>query len=168
MCDFIRTYKNILDYDWYIKIRPEVKLLEPINFNILSDMAINARARVYRGPKKIVYGMSINGDDEWKNVGDCYYDDIQKEIVLDDILYIFHNNMIKNNAFESINYSSIENEWFQTNIIQNKAFNRDKYDNVENEWYHTTCWVYNKIKLNVIGINLELVHYKRSSGHINI
>ena len=75
ICDFISDNINTLDYDWYIKTRPEVKLLEQINFKILSNTSINARARVYRGPKQIIHGMSVNGsNDIWKNVGDCFFD----------------------------------------------------------------------------------------------
>ena len=48
ICDFITEYKNELDYDWYIKIRPEVFLFENIPFHQLSNQAINARARVYK------------------------------------------------------------------------------------------------------------------------
>jgi hypothetical protein len=81
ICDFITENKNNLDYDWYIKIRPDLKLLENINFSMLSDTAINARARFYRGPKQIEYGMSINGEGGFKDVGDCYFDTIEKEII---------------------------------------------------------------------------------------
>ncbi len=40
ICDFITDYKSKLNYDWYIKFRPDMKLLENINFNILSKTAI--------------------------------------------------------------------------------------------------------------------------------
>jgi hypothetical protein len=53
LCDFITDYKSELDYDWYMKIRPDINLLEQIPFNTLLDRAINARARVYFGPKKL-------------------------------------------------------------------------------------------------------------------
>ena len=42
ICDFITQYKAELDYDWFIKIRPDIKLLEPINFEVLSDTAISS------------------------------------------------------------------------------------------------------------------------------
>ena len=77
ICDFITDYKSELNYDWYMKIRPDIKLLENINFNVLSENAINARARVYYGPKQIKYGMSVNGEGCWNNSGDCYYDDYE-------------------------------------------------------------------------------------------
>ena len=73
ICDFITKYKDQLDYDWFVKSRPENKLLEPIQFGLLLDNAINARARVYRGPKKIKYGCSVNGEGQWKDVGDVFF-----------------------------------------------------------------------------------------------
>ena len=59
ICDFITDYKTELQYDWYMKIRPDIKLLENINFNMLCENSINARARVYYGPKQIKYGNSL-------------------------------------------------------------------------------------------------------------
>ena len=145
MCDFITEYKNDLDYDWYIKIRPDLRLLEKINFETLSDTSINARARVYNGPKKILYGMSVNGDGIWKHIGNCYYDDCEKETVLDDMMYIFHHNVILMNAFEKF-----------------------EVDERENEWLHTNIWKSRNINLNVIGIYVENTTHKIYSGNVNI
>jgi hypothetical protein len=145
ICDFITEYKNTLNYDWYIKIRPDLRLFEKINFEILSDTKINGRARVYTGPQKILYGMSINGDGIWKNTGDCYYDDSEKEIILDDMIYIFHHNVILMNAFEK----------FDSN-------------EPENEWVHTNLWKCRNINLNVIGINLQNTKHYAYSGNVNI
>jgi hypothetical protein len=145
MCDFITNFKSILNYDWYIKIRTEVKLLEPLNFNIMSDNAINARARVYTGPKQIQYGCSVNGEGIWKNVGDCHYDAREKIVLLDDMIYVFHNNIIINGGFNFINYNERQTEWYQSKN-----------------------WIHNKIKLNVVGINLECTKYNTFSGNINM
>ena len=145
MCDFITEYKHDLDYDWYIKIRPDLRLLEKINFETLSDTSINARARVYNGPKKILYGMSVNGDGIWKHIGNCYYDDCEKETVLDDMMYIFHHNVILMNAFEKF-----------------------EVDERENEWLHTNIWKSRNINLNVIGIYVENTTHKIYSGNVNI
>lgn len=146
ICDFITEYKSELDYDWYMKIRPEVKLLDNIPFDILSDSAINARARVYNGPKKIKYGMSVNGEGTWKNTGSCAYAHTENNIILDDMLYIFHKNIIQNNAFEKIPESNIR----------------------QNEWLHTSIFNERGIKLNVIGINLCFTKYNNFSGNINM
>lgn len=146
ICDFISEYKNSLNYDWYIKIRPDIKLIEPINFKKLCDKSINARARFYDGPKSIMYGMSINGDGPWKNIGNCFYSEYEKDIILDDMLYIFHNNVIINGGFDN-------------NII---------IDDYQMEWTHTKFWKSNNINLNVIGIFMENTSYNAFSGHLNI
>lgn len=146
ICDFITEYKSQLDYDWYMKIRPDIKLFDNIDFNMLSDNAINARARVYNGPRKIKYGMSINGEGIWKNIGDCHYADSEHNIILDDMLYIFHKNIVQNNAFEKI----------APFIVR------------EDEWVHTYVFNERKIQLNVIGINLCITKYDCYSGNINM
>jgi len=146
ICDFITDYKSELNYDWYMKIRPDIKLLENINFNMMSENAINARARVYHGPKKIKYGMPINGEGCWKNIGCCYYEDNEHSVILDDMLFIFHKKIIELNPFNKIDNESGEwPEWQQTRIFN-------------------SC----KIPLNVIGIHLVNTRYNAFSGHLNM
>jgi hypothetical protein len=145
ICDFITEYKSDLDYDWYMKIRPEVKLFDIDFFHMLSENAINARARVYNGPKKIKYGMSVNGEGCWENIGDCHYADSEHNIILDDIIYIFHKNIVEKNAFEKITPLQREAEWQQSSLFNER-----------------------QIQLNVIGINLCLTKYNAFSGNINI
>jgi len=146
VCDFITDYKSELHYDWYMKIRPEVKLFDHIPLHMLSENAINARARVYTGPRKIKYGMSINGEGPWKNIGDCLYDETEHNVVLDDVLYIFHKNTIQNNAFEKIPTST----------------------ETQNEWLHARIFNERKIQFNVIGIHLCFTRHNSFSGHINM
>lgn len=143
VCDFITDYKSELHYDWYMKIRPEIQLLEPIDFNLLSDNAINARARIYNGPSKIKYGMSINGEGPWKNLGDCHYAEKEHDIILDDMIYIFHNNIVQKNVF-------------------------DKLENIHgchHEWTHTAVFNKRNVNLNVIGIHLYFAKFKAFSGN---
>lgn len=143
LCDFITDYKSELYYDWYIKIRPEIKLLENINFDMLSDTCINARSRVYNGPSRIKYGMSINGVGCWSNIGDFQYKDTEENIILDDQFFIFHKNIIQNNAFDKI----------------------DKENRIrQNEWFHTQIFNDRKIPLNVIGIYLCFTKFYTFSG----
>jgi hypothetical protein len=145
LCDFITDNKSTLNYDWFIKIRPDAKLLQPINFELFSDNAINARARVYRGPKQIKYGLST-GVGCWETIKDCSIQPHETEVILDEGLIIFHNNIIQLNAFGKI----------PNNLI------------VENEWIHSMCWKSRNIKLNVIGINLVLTDYNAGSGDVNM
>jgi len=144
LCDFITDNKSELDYDWYIKFRPDVKLLTMFDFDTLSDKAINARARVYRGPKKIKYGMSINGQGCWINIGDYFYDETEKNVILDDMMFIFHHNIIKLGAFDKITHESFEYA----------------------EWKLTSLYIQRNIELNVIGIHLENTKYRAISGDI--
>jgi hypothetical protein len=50
---FIFKYKNQFEYDWFIRIRPEVELLESLDFSKMCQQSINARARVYKEKKKL-------------------------------------------------------------------------------------------------------------------
>jgi len=144
--DFITDYRSELDYTWYMKIRPDIKLLENINFDILSQNAVNARARKYRGPLKIKYGMSVNGQGCWRNIGDCYYSDREEMIELDDMLQIFHKNIIELNAFDKV----ILNISYSNEMVQNDIF------------------INRKIPLNVIGINLVNLKHNCFSGDLNM
>jgi hypothetical protein len=145
ICRFISEHKDHLHYDWYIKTRPDLKLLSPLNFSVMSDTSINARARQYTGPKTIKYGMSINGNGKWRNIGNCFYDPEEKHVVLDDMIYIFHNNVVKREGFSLI-------------------FNHDS--DVEDEWYHSLLWKSRNISFNVIGINAYLSGHDVFSGNI--
>lgn len=147
ICDFITDYKCELDYDFYIKTRPEIKLLENINFNILSENAINARARVYNGPSHIKYGMSVNGEGCWATIGDCYYADSEHSIILDDQIYIFHKNIVQLNAFDKLD---------------------EQIAARQNEWLHTEIFNTRRIPLNVIGINACFTRNNTFSGNIHI
>lgn len=151
ICDFITSYREQLEYDWYIKIRPDIRLLEPINFKLLSENAINARARQYTGPKKIKYGMSVGGKGVWENIKECYYDDIETHNILDDQLFIFHHNIINLGAFTP-------NELLDDYLIGNNA----------HEWSQTRLWKLHNIDLNVIGINLIFTKFNCFSGDLNL
>ena len=142
ICDFISTHD--LNYDWYVKIRPDVKLLDTLHFNTYSETAINARARMYIGPKKIKYGASIGGEGGYKDIDGIIYSPEEELVILDDMVYIFHNNVIINEAFAI----------FQTNER-------------ENEDFHTKVWKSRDIELNVIGINMDFTRYSTGmSGDI--
>jgi len=169
VCDFITNYKHELSYDWYIKFRPDIRLLEPILFTPLSDTAMNARARVYDGPKRIKYGMSINGEGIWKNVGCCSYNDVESNIVLDDHIYIFHHNVIKMGGFDRFTHSGTEHEELHRFAWDcRKRSDPFIYNSLEDEWLHTAAWKSRNIELNIIGLYLELTKYHSFSGDLNI
>lgn len=147
--DFVTTHREHLDYEWYIKFRPEVTLLAPIDFTTLVDTAINARVRQYVGPKRVKYGASVGGEGGWSYIRDCHnYSDIEREVILDDHIVLIHNKLIKAGALQSV--SSIDSmrndEWLQTNIWRSKGFS-----------------------LNVVGIHAKFCKYGDSiSGDVNM
>jgi hypothetical protein len=138
MCDFIKENREQLNYDWYVKIRPEIMLMEQIPFNTLMNNSINARARQYTGPKKIINGMSVGGEGWWNHVKPSIYNDKEINIELDDQMYIFDNNCINMGVFNNYNYKDV----------------------VENEAIHDIFWKSKNIKLNVIGIDLIFKYFK--------
>jgi hypothetical protein len=146
ICDFITDTKDSLDYDWFMKFRPDVKLLEPPNFNILVEGAVNARAREYCGPKIIKYGMSINGEGIWKYFGCCSYHDVEIDIVLDDMVFYFHKTVVGMGAFDKISSET----------------------SVYPELQQTKVFIQRGIPMNVIGINLENTKHHSFSGDLNM
>jgi hypothetical protein len=142
--DFTSSYNKELDYDWYMKWRPDLRLIDDIDFNVLCKESINARARVYIGPKKIKYGKSVNGPGSFLGVTDGgYYSTIEEKIVLDDMCYIFSDKVLKSSLIEPI-----------------------KSEGQEHEWIHTDIWKKRNIGLNIIGINVENMKWKSYSGDI--
>jgi|SaaInlV_165m_DNA_2_1040747.scaffolds.fasta_scaffold27372_1 hypothetical protein len=176
---------NLLDiigydnYDWYIKLRPEIGILETINLDKLnrySKTAINSRIRHYMGPKiNIKYGVSIsneefvkaqNGDknlDNW-NANDFKYNDI-KICAPDDQIYIFHKN-IAQQAFQKLNLNSLLNG----NLLDNTIFDSiemykiligEAYRQCEN--FHRFIWMARGIDINIIGLNVIFKNWIYSS-----
>jgi len=141
LCDFITEHKANLNYDWFIKFRPGVQILDynTINFDSLPKDAINARARNYRGAKKDKKACSVGSEKgihaHLKNCihnGSVSNDNQNKIVVLDDILYIFHKNVIDKGGFSPIDGAPKENEWF-----------------------HADIWRGRNIKLNVISLDIK-------------
>ena len=145
--DFITTYRDTLDYDWYIKIRPDVKLLEPIDFSIPLRDAINARARLYRGPKRVKYGMPVGGEGGWSSIRDGHYSEQETLVILDDHIVIFHNDVVNRDVFQSMN------------------LDRYRHD----ETLQSNIWRSRGMTLNVMGINAKFCKYGDStSGDLNM
>ena len=151
ICDFITKNKNELlqQYDWFIKFRPEIFMYENIPFNQLSQNSINARARLYSGPKSIKYGCSVGGKGMFNHIKGYTYDNYEHDIELDDQLYIFHKNVIEMDGFNLIH--DIEHD-----------------TNLQHEIFHTNFWISKGINLNIIGINMVLMKNFTWSGDINM
>ena len=132
VCEFIKSFKSQLDYDWYVKTRPEIKLLEPINFSRMKPNAINARAREYVGSRYIKYGLSLPSN--FLPIKAVSYNSSKETFILDDQLYIF-------------DHSIIAGGYFETKYLIDKTI-------LENEWLHTEYWKLQNTPLNVVGINV--------------
>lgn len=152
--DFIEAYRSELNYDWYVRIRPEVKLLEPLDFSKYMEKAMNARVRVYVGPKRIQYGCSVGDPNgEWPALSFYRgsYSDVEGEIILDNTMYIFDNSLI-NSGFYS----------------QTEPYPPEKQD----EHYFTRFLHTRNIHLNPVGINIIFTRanggLQTKSGHVNM
>jgi len=159
LADFISSFRHELDYDWFVKIRPEIHLLESIQFNKLCDKSINARMRNYSGPKRIAYGGSVNGIGFWEYVDISYrYSKIEYEIIMDEAIFIFSKNIINMGAFSLID-KEIEN------IIYKECYDKER------EPFHTSIFNKRNIPINPIGMNLYFTYNgisKAYSSHINM
>ena len=136
VCSFITDNKDTLQYDWFLKTRPEIVFadFETINYGTLPNDSISARARVYFGPYRNEHACSVGGVGDYQHIKGCFYRDRLETIVLDDIVYVFHRNIIDRGGF--------------TKLISDGA--------KEDEYFHSSTWISRNIKLNVIGINVTL------------
>ena len=145
LCNFIEKNKYTFAYDWFIKFRPEVYLVEPIYFTNFCTMSINARARKYTGPKRIQYGLSV----ELPTI----FSETESLVEMDDQIFIFHKNLIDKGGFSGIE------------LYHNKI-------TVENETVQTAFWNEIGVSFNIIPINalfmrdISWIGYR--SGNINI
>lgn len=136
ICSFISDTKDALNYDWFLKTRPEIVFadFETIDYEALPNDSISARARVYFGPYRNEYACSVGGKGDYQHIKGCFYRDTLERIVLDDIVYVFHRNVIDRGGFAKLNSDGAK----------------------EDEYFHSFTWSSRNIKLNVIGINVTL------------
>jgi hypothetical protein len=142
LCKFFDKFKHEFEYDWYIKIRPEVVLLEPIRFEKLKAGAVNARSRIYIGPENIPNGSVGGGDGLWSSIDLNAYAPDLKLLILDDQFFIFDKIVVDAGGFKLLE----ENEsivWENSTI-----FLKD----LQNETTHTELWKNRGIGINLIGI----------------
>ena len=153
VCDFFAEHKIKLNstYTWFVKIRPDVKLLEPIPFEACSESAVNARARSYYGPLQIKFGMSVNGVGRFKDIGDCSIEDTEHDVILDDMFFVLHHSIIERTEFGSADQFT----YLDGNTLK------------QCEHIHCEYWAKQNIPLNVIGIHVENTKYNVFSGNLN-
>jgi hypothetical protein len=167
VCDFLSSCPE--KYDWYIKTRPEVLLLEVPDILSLSTDSIHARVRGYIGTKKILFGCSVGGTGGWSsfNINTIYSDNKKYEwlddVWLDDHIYIFNKYVVDNGAFAILTPEI--NKFLPWN-----------YDDKQDESIHNSVWNHRNIKKNPIGIHLIFkkinsngdTTFSGESGHVNI
>jgi len=156
ICDFVSSCTE--SYDWYVKIRAEVKLLEQLDFDSFCLNSINARARVYNGPLQIKHAAAVGGDGYLHYVHAIHYSPELKEIILDDMLYIFHRRLVEKGTFAPITDEERgRQEWYVG------------YWN-QHEWFHTGVWKYRQIPLNLTSLYVDFTHSGRQciSANLNL
>ena len=149
LCDFVSAHRAELEgYDWFVKTRPDIRLLEPPDFSAMAPGAVNARARAYVGPRKVEYGMSINGPgpNKFHRAGDCVYDPVERKVVLDDQFVVFPRSVVAQGAFDPV--------YFPPQVVAD-------------EWAQATVFNKRRIPVHVVGIRLELLKYGVFSGHLD-
>lgn len=161
VCYIVNNLNN--EYDYYIKLRPEIKLKTIINQDFLLELSktkINSRCRQYIGPSiNLKFGMSCNPRDI--RTGDIQFND--KTIINpDDQMYIFHKNI--KNAFSPItsetylNYCKIINDkleyWVDDWMLDEKYWNKLSF--CEREGHHKFIWYSRGFDINPIGLDLKM------------
>lgn len=163
------------DYDWYIKVRPEIYLLEKItnkNFEFFSKEKINSRCRCYEGEKiNLSNGLSIPYSSKWIN-----YNSKFTIINPDDQMYFFHKN-IAGLAFAPLSLDSyldyVENLkiqinkpfWMESWMLSDNYFINNK-DN-EREGHHKFIWNNRNIFINPISLNLQMTSLRSGNLILN-
>ena len=133
--EFISKYKDELNYDWFIRVRPDLKLLEPVPLHECDPSMINARARVYNGPRTIPNGLSAGGPGAWLDCVEYEYKDKEQDIILDNMIFIFGRKAIDAGGFSAVTDPPGEG----------------------NEWSLSNIWKEKNIPFNVVGVNLEII-----------
>ena len=141
ICDFITEYSNELNYDWYIKTRSDLELHSSLDFNCMSDIAINARARVYEGPRQLKLSASCSLDTYNPFGGKSFsYSKTESKCVLDDMIYVFSSKVIRLNAFNSL---------------------PGEYNHLRHhEWTHNQLWESRGVAKNIISIDATMRWHK--------
>jgi hypothetical protein len=155
ICDFLSSSCDIYQYEWFIKFRPEIELLENITYeklNSLCKKSINSRVRIYEGNRSLKYATSIR-DQQCEKYEIIFHKDKDDIIWIDDMFYIFNKNVIYAKGFIHITNED------KSKYLENSK-HIDKYSICENEWeeFHTFIWKKRKINLEILSFNLKMTN----------
>ena len=151
ICDLISKYGHKLNYDWFVRTRPEIELLDfdEINFHKLPKDAVSGRARVYRGPHTRKHSCSVGGVGDHSEYVNCKYRNKEEEVTIDSNFYVFHKNVVDKGGFSKISGAQ---------GVEDGHPGRDR----EDEWYLSSIMLSRGIKLNIIGINMKMMRPDKS------
>lgn len=143
VCDFLSEIPN--DYSWYIKTRPDIEFMSPIDFSKLKTAHINARVRVYKGPRKMKLAASIGRGSYAAWAGNISLGFVER-MIMDDQVYIFSNSI--KYIFTPFDYNP---------------------EIIENEWFHSHFWKSKNAQLNMISLDVVFSNSKVyvPSGNVN-
>ena len=150
------------DYDYYIKIRPDIILFTTIDKKFLMNLSknqINSRCRSYEGPSiNLKHGFSCQK--EKLRSDDLLYNEEIINIKPDDQLYIFHKNII--DAFDIITENTYldytqkikgnKKYWVDDFMMNENYWNKNK---IERENHHKFIWYSRGFTINPIGLDLK-------------
>lgn len=150
------------EYDYYIKMRPEIELNTIINQTFLLELSntkINSRCRQYAGPSiDLTFGMSRQTN--CIRNGDIRCND-KVVICPDDQMYIFHKSIKK--AFSPItndtylNYCKKINDkreyWVDEWMLDETYWKKNV---CEREGHHKFIWYSRGFDINPIGLDMKM------------
>ena len=157
ICDFVSECTE--QYDWYVKIRAEVQLLEQLDFDSFCPDSINTRTRVYNGPLSVKHGSAVGGKGYLEYVHATHYSPELKEIVVDEMIYIFSRRLVEKGKFLPITDEERgRKDWYFTSLWN------------QHEWFHTAVWKSRQIPFNIVSINVDFTHSGRHAfpGDVNL
>ena len=155
MCDFLNQLNE--RYDWYIKSRPEIEMLENFDLQKLEQCFSNSiNSRFYK------LNLKNSNIDRKSIINNTYnlielYNDILNnkiELYIDDQIYIF-DDKVRDIAFKKIN----NEELYNLNLNNRKR---------EDEVFHTLMFINRNVKLQTINIKANMLKYVEIDGNPGI
>ena len=168
MCNFFNEYQHsINDYTWFIKIRPDMIINELTDMKLLIPGKINTRARVYLGPKKVLFGSSIGGDGCYSGIKDNFFSEKEDLIVIDDWFIAFDKSVVEKGVFKIYDKDEINDDLYQqyhVDLNNGKIIKGSSHNKYEHEWFHSNLMSKRGATFNVIGLDMTVKGRLNGSG----
>jgi hypothetical protein len=88
-----------------------------------------------------------------------HYSPVHEELIVDEMLYIFHRNLVEKGAFAPLTSEERgRREWYITSPGK------------QHEWFHTGVWNHRKIPLHLTSLYVDFTHHGAHciSAHLNL